>query len=921
MLAAPGDISTMAGGVGQGSALSVAQVPAGIAVAGPFVYEADSLNHVVRRVDTATGSEIVVAGTGSWGFSGDGGAATSAQLNYPYGVAIDTAGNVFIADIDTNRIRKVDPAGTITTVAGTGWRGFSGDGGPATSAQLSAPSGVAVDTAGTLFIADVGNNRVRTVDTAGTITTVAGTGGGFSGDGGPATSAQLSVPSGVAVDLAGNLFIADTGNNRIRKVDPAGTITTVAGTGAAGFSGDGGRAKKAQLNAPSGVAVDLAGNLFIADTGNNRIRKVDPAGTITTVAGTGAAGFSGDGGRAKKAQLNAPSGVAVDTAGTLFIADVGNNRIRAVDTAGTITTIGGTGDDTFSGDGKPASSAQLYNPNGVVVDSAGTLFIADVGNNRIRAVDTTATITTVAGTGADGFSGDGGAATSAQLSVGWVYPSGAAVDPAGELFIADVVNNRIRTVDTAGRITTVAGSGFFGFSGDGGPATHAQLFYPSGVAVDPAGNLVVADVENHRIRRIDAAGTITTVAGTGAAGFGGDGGPATSAQLTYPSGVAVDPAGDLFIGDTSNNRIRKVDTVGTITTVAGTGTFGFGGDGGPATSAQLGGPFGVAVDPAGNLFIADHDNNRIRKVDPAGTITTVAGTGAAGFSGDGGPATSAQLSAPSGVAVDPAGNLFIADAGNNRIRMVQALTPHPTAVATPPTPTPTPEDSGFVPPNANTAKCEAGVAKNVGTLLHCIGTCHIKAAAAAFKVKTFDEEACEKTDPAKSCRAKYDAKQAKLLAAGTCPACLDAAHQATLADQVETDLDSSNGALYCAGSAALGGDDMGFVPPDANILKCETRVAKNVGTLRHCIGTCHIKAAAAAFKVKTFDEEACEKTDPAKSCRAKYDAKQAKLLAAGTCPACLDAAHQATLADQVETGLDSNNGGIYCAGTTPLPSP
>ena len=303
-------------------------------------------------------------------------------------------------------------------------------------------------------------------------------------------------------------------------------------------------------------------------------------------------------------------------------------------------------------------------------------------------VDTAGTITTVAGTGAGGFSGDSGLATNAQLYVGFVYPSGVAVDPTGNLFIADVVNNRVRKVDTAATITTVAGTETFGFSGDGGPAANAELFYPSGVAVDTAGNLFIADVENHRIRMVDAAGTITTVAGTGAGGFSGDGGPATNAQLTYPSGVAVDTAGDLFVGDTGNNRIRMVDAAGTVTTVAGTGTFGFSGDGGPAASAQLSGPSGVAVDRAGNLFIADHDNNRIRKVDSAGTISTVAGNGGGGFSGDGGPAASAQLAGPSGVVVDLAGNLFIADAGNNRIRMVQAFVPTTTPTRTP-TATPT----------------------------------------------------------------------------------------------------------------------------------------------------------------------------------------------------------------------------------------
>jgi sugar lactone lactonase YvrE len=694
-----GMIATVAGGLAQGPALSIGQMPVGVVVSGFFVYVADFSRYVVRRIDTRTGNEIVVAGNGTFGFSGDGGPATSAQLGFWLGVAADSAGNLFIADRDNQRIRKVDTAGTITTVAGTGAGGFSGDGGPATDAQLSAPSGVAVDAAGNLFIADISNDRIRKVDTAGTITTVAGNGTwGFSGDGGPATNAELNGPQGVTVDPAGNLFIADSWNNRIRKVDTAGTITTVAGTGGGGpvvptpaswsdnqanttvaGNGDGGPATSAQLFNPSGVTVDLAGNLFIADTGNSRIRKVDTTGTITTVAGTGTNGFSGDGGPATSAQLSTPLGVAVDPASNLFIADSWNNRIRKVDTAGTITTVAGNGTGGFSGDGGPATKAEFSGPSDVAVDPAGNLFIADQYNQRIRKVDTTGTITTVAGNGTNGFSGDGGPATGAQLG----GPSGVAVDAAGDLFIADTGNNRIRTVDTAGTIATIAGngiagSGFAGFSGDGGPATSAQLNDPSGVTVDAAGNLFIVDTNNERIRKIDAAGVIRTVAGGGSPPDGlGDGGPATSARLSLvyeyqnARGVAVDAAGNLFIADFDNQRIRKVNTAGTITTVAGNGASGFSGDGGPATGAQLNGPVGVAVDAAGNLFIADFWNYRIREVDITGTITTIAGTGdCCGFSGDGGPATNAQLSAPSGVTVDAAGNLFIADTGNNRIRTV-----------------------------------------------------------------------------------------------------------------------------------------------------------------------------------------------------------------------------------------------------------
>ena len=364
-----------------------------------------------------------------------------------------------------------------------------------------------------------------------TISTVAGT-GTRAGDGGPATGAQLHAPSGVFVDAAGNLFIADGSNNRIRKVDPAGTISTVAGTGTAGFSGDGGPATGAQLNAPFGVFVDAAGNLFIADAGNSRIRKVDPAGTISTVAGTGTAGFSGDGGPATGAQLNHSVGVFVDAAGNLFIADGSNNRIRQVDPAGTISTVAGTGVTGFSGDGGPATGAQFHSPSGVFVDAAGNLFIADGGNHRIRKVAPAGTISTVAGTGVGGVSGDGGTATGAQLS-----PFGVFVDAAGNLFIADRSNNRIRKVDPAGTISTVAGTGTAGFSGDGGPATGAQLNAPFGVFVDAAGNLFIADAGNSRIRKVDPAGTISTVAGAGTFGFSGDGGPATGAQLDAPSSL------------------------------------------------------------------------------------------------------------------------------------------------------------------------------------------------------------------------------------------------------------------------------------------------------------------------------------------------------------------------------------------------
>ncbi|RKN81977.1 S-layer homology domain-containing protein [Paenibacillus ginsengarvi] len=335
----------------------------------------------------AAGAYIIdtVAGSGTGGFSGDEGPATSAQLMNPYGVAVDRSGNLYIADYQNNRIRKVDVSGTIHTVAGTGSAGFSGDGGDATSAKLNYPMGVAVDNSGNLYIADTVNGRIRKVDASGTISTVAGTGVfGFSGDGGSAISAQLSYPSGIAADNDGNVYFVDQSNYRIRKVDVSGTIRTVAGTGGAGDSGDGGSATSAELRNPTSVAVDDSGNLYIADLIDNRIRKVDTAGIIGTVAGTGDNGYSGDGGAATSARLYYPAGVSVDRYGQLYIADTGNYRIRKVDASGIISTIAGTGDNGYSGDGGAATSAQLANAFGIAAGGDGDLYIADVFNQRIR---------------------------------------------------------------------------------------------------------------------------------------------------------------------------------------------------------------------------------------------------------------------------------------------------------------------------------------------------------------------------------------------------------------------------------------------------------------------------------------------------------------------------------------------------------
>jgi sugar lactone lactonase YvrE len=457
-------------------------------------------------------------------------------------------------------------------------------------------------------------------------------------------------------------------------VDAAsGIITTVAGNGATGFSGDGGAATSASLFAPLGVAVDTLGNVFIADLDNSRIRRVDAkTGIITTVAGDGNLGFSGDGGPTTGANL-VPLNVAVDSQDDLYIADYSGGRVHRVDAlSGTINTVVGGGS---GGDGSPATSVVLIYPEAVAVDSSGNLLIADTNNRRVRHIDSsTRIISTVAGNGTAGKSASGGAATNSSLQ-----PIGVAVDTQGNVFIADgAVIHRVDAVTEI--ITTVAGKGNVGFSGDGGPATSASFIGAQAVAVDARDNLFIADMDNQRVRRVDGTtGIITTVAGSGAPnssglvpyGFSGDGGPATSAQLAQPRGVALDAHGNLFIADELNSRIRRVDAVtGTISTVAGDGNFAHTGDGSPATNAGIGQVFGLGVDAQDNIFISSGYD--VRRVDGVtGIISTVAGGNPTlpGFSGDGGPATSAGLRS-NGLAVDAHGRLFIADSTDNRVRVV-----------------------------------------------------------------------------------------------------------------------------------------------------------------------------------------------------------------------------------------------------------
>jgi uncharacterized protein (TIGR03437 family) len=682
-------ISTVAGGAPPATPVTALNASIGqprkLAISGSNVYF--SSGNSVLKID-ASGTVTLIAGNSRAGFSGDGGPAVNAQLNAPQGVALDAAGDVYIADSRNNRVRMVNTKGVISTFAGNGTvnpPGFWGDTGPATDASLHLPSAVAVDSSGKVYIAVSADNTVRVVMTDGIINLFAGSGypgwygdfnagttsGGITTGAFPGTAilAGLTNPQDVEIGPNNTILIADTGNGAIRSVNSKGVITTLSGNGTLGLSGDGAATKLAML-APFGVAADSSGNLYVAESGTNRIRKIDTTGNITTAIGDGNQGFAGDGGPPNKVEMSLPTSVALDSAGNIYFADSLNNRIRKL-AGGTAGTFAGSGEFSHSGDGGAATSAQLNTPLGVAVSNAipnllfsANLYIADTGNNVVRSV-AGGVISNFAGNGAAGSSGDGNAASGAQLN----GPQGLAVDSAGNLYIADTQNHRVRKVAN-GIISTVAGSGTAGFGGDGGAATSAQLNAPFGVAVDAAGNLYIAEFSNNRVRKVATDGNISTLAGNGVSGFSGDSGQATSAQLNGPQGVAVDSAGNVYIADTANNRVRKVAPDGFITTVAGNGAAGVSGDGGLAVNALVGNPVAVAVDSVGNVYIAD-GSARVRKLFLSGIITTIAGAGTRGYSGDGGSAPNARLNGPSAVAVDGAGSVWVADTRNNAVRLLQ----------------------------------------------------------------------------------------------------------------------------------------------------------------------------------------------------------------------------------------------------------
>jgi DNA-binding beta-propeller fold protein YncE len=585
---------------------------------------------------TAANAQPLIFSTWA-GYAGHGasdGVSTNAQFNNPQGVAMDASGNLYVADSGNNTIREITQAGVVSTIAGQAGVSGSVDG---TNALFNQPTGIAVDSSGTIiYVADTGNNTIRSIrSTGGIVSTLAGSAGIAGSANATGTNALFNEPQGVAVDGAGNVYVTDYGNDIIRMITPAGVVSTLAGFAGNPGSADGTGAA-AMFDEPAAIAIDSATNLYVADAANSTVRKITPAGVVTTLAGS-AGSFGLFNATGTNAIFYQPSGIAVDTASDVYVADTFNNAIRKIALNGVVTTL----------------SAQFSQPTGLAFGN-GTLFIADTGNGMIRAI-TNGTVQNIAG------SPSMGSANGPGLSARFAVPQSVAVDGNGNAYVADSANSIIRKITPDGTVTNLAGSpGVLG-STDGANALFAN---PAGVAVDANGAVYVADTGNSTIRKITS-GTVSTLAGI--AGTPGNlDGIGTAAQFNHPMGMAVDQSGNVYVADSGNNTIRKI-TSGTVSTLAGS-IWNFGSSDGTGTNALFHQPEGITIDSSGNVYVADTLNNTVREITPGGVVTTIAGMPGVLGSMDG--STNALFCGPIGATVDGSGNVFVTDTGNDTIRKI-----------------------------------------------------------------------------------------------------------------------------------------------------------------------------------------------------------------------------------------------------------
>ncbi|HMD61991.1 MAG TPA: immunoglobulin domain-containing protein, partial [Opitutaceae bacterium] len=629
--------------LGLGALLAAASLP------GPAA-RAQSNYATPYTVTTLAGTATVPGGV-------DGSGAAVRFFN-PLDVAVDSGGNVYVADQADDAIRKITPSGAVTTFAGVLGMPGSADGTGA-AARFRSPAAVATDASGNLFVTDTGNGTIRKIVlSTGAVTTIAGTAGVTGNTDGTGPAAQFNSPQGLCADGSGNLYVADQINNSIRKVVvSSGAVTTYANTSGVAGSIDGAPAS-ARFKSPTGISVDGSGTVFVADTGNNTIRKIPSSGNTSTLAGTAGQRGSTDATGAA-ARFYVPAGVAADSSGNVYVSDQGNNTIRKITSSGAVTTFSGVATVVGFVDGT-GTAAQFYLPAGMAADSGGNVYVADSGNNTVRKLTPAAVVTTLAGTPGSGNSDGTGPAAQFNL------PSGVAVDGSGNVYVADLNNYTIRKITPGGVVSTLAGTPGAAGSADGTGAA-ARFYVPYDVAVDASGNLYVADTGNETIRKITPGGVVTTLAGV-AGTAGSTNGTGAGALFTNPLGIAVDGSGNLYVSEQQNDDIRKIAPGGVVTTLAGT-PGSVGSRDGTGSAAQFNLPAGVAVDGNGNVYVGDYGNSTIRKITPAGVVTTLSGS--AGISGSAdGTGAAAQFYAPIGVAADASGNVFVADQANDTIREI-----------------------------------------------------------------------------------------------------------------------------------------------------------------------------------------------------------------------------------------------------------
>jgi sugar lactone lactonase YvrE len=537
----------------------------------------------------------------------------------------------------------------VTTITG----GVFHDG-PASEAKFNYPSGTVMDRNGNLYVADAGNNCIRKIDQFGGVTTIAGTGRNqvfeplYLYRNGNDSSAKFASPSDIAIDRIGNLYIADMANHAIRKISPNGNITTIAGSGIEGFRN--GNRTQAQFNYPAGLAVDVNLNIYVADKENHNIRKISASGQVTTIAGSGYSGFRN--GVGSNALFSSPTGIAIDSIGNLYVAEYGNSMIRKIDTNNVVTTFAGSDYGFIDGSRLESKFAQ---PSGLTFDNVGNLYIADNGNNRIRKISSSGVVTTIAGSNSGYLEGRG-------ILARFNAPKKISIDLNGNLYVSDNQNHRIRKINIDGLTTTYAGSGSPAFADGNG--TAASFYQPEGIDIDRNQNLYIADSRNNRIRKVNSFGVVTTIAGSEI--VGNNNGIGSNATFNFPTDLDIDTIGNIFIADRGNNCIRKIDPMGIVSIYSGSGEYGY--SNGVGNSVSFRGPNGIDIDREGNIFVADAGNHCIRKITPSGFVTTLAGSGSSGFNN--GIGTSATFEFPNDVVVDNQGNVFVADAGNHCIRKI-----------------------------------------------------------------------------------------------------------------------------------------------------------------------------------------------------------------------------------------------------------